>query len=144
MENIKIPETIGDLLAIFTEYVEHQRNRPLTIIEFQNYEKKLNEMSEGEFDKAKDIVNYSMERKIINFREPSKNYLNSKKQNIMSTRDIPDDELNIMFAKKSQMEIEEAVKNIRVEIFGNTEEYNKLSIKERQERRRLWRQKVLM
>ena len=101
-------------------------------------------MSEGEFDKAKDIVNYSMERKIINFREPSKNYLNSKKQNIMSTRDIPDDELNIMFAKKSQMEIEEAVKNIRVEIFGNTEEYNKLSIKERQERRRLWRQKVLM
>ena len=41
MENIKIPETIGDLLAIFTEYVEHQRNRPLTIIEFQNYEKKI-------------------------------------------------------------------------------------------------------
>ena len=144
MENIKTPETIGDLLALFTDYVEHQRNRPLTIIEFQNLEKKLNEMSEGEFDKAKDIVNYSMERKIINFREPSKNYLNSKKQNIMSTRDIPDDELNIMFAKKSQMEIEETVKDIRVEIFGNTEEYNKLSIKERQERRRLWRQKVLM
>jgi hypothetical protein len=144
MENIKTPETIGDLLAIFTEYVEHQRNRPLTIIEFQNYEKKLNEMSEGEFDKAKDIVNYSMERKIINFREPSKNYLNSKKQNIMSTRDIPDDELNIMFAKKSQMEIEEVVKEIRSEIFGSEDEYNKMSIKERQERRELWRQKVLM
>jgi hypothetical protein len=144
MENIKTPETIGDLLAIFTEYVEHQRNRPLTIIEFQNYEKKLNEMSEGEFDKAKDIVNYSMERKIINFREPSKNYLNSKKQNIMSTRDIPDDELNIMFAKKSQMEIEEVVKEIRTEIFGSEDEYNKMSIKERQERRELWRQKVLM
>lgn len=139
MENIKTPETIGDLLAIFTEYVEHQRNRPLTIIEFQNYEKKLNEMSEGEFDKAKDIVNYSMERKIINFREPSKNYLNSKKQNIMSTRDIPDDELNIMFAKKSQMEIEETVNDIRVEIFGSIDEYNKLSIEERQERRRRWR-----
>jgi hypothetical protein len=144
MENIKTPETIGDLLAIFTEYVEHQRNRPLTIIEFQNYEKKLNEMSEGEFDKAKDIVNYSMERKIINFREPSKNYLNSKKQNIMSTRDIPDDELNIMFDKKSQMEIEEVVKEIRSEIFGSEDEYNKMSIKERQERRELWRQKVLM
>lgn len=143
-EDIKAPETIQELLSIFTDYVEIQRGRPITIMEYQKYERQLNEMSDGEFEKAKDIINYSMERKIINFRMPSKNYLESKKQNIMKNINTPDDDLEKIFLQVSQKDIDKAVKDIRVEIFGNIEEYNKLSIEERQERRKLWRQKVLM
>lgn len=143
-EDIKAPETIQELLSIFTDYVEIQRGRPITIMEYQKYERQLNEMSDGDFEKARDIINYSMERKIINFRLPSKNYLESKRQNIMQNRNTPDDDLEKIFLQVSQKDIDKAVMNIRVEIFGSTEEYNKLSIKQRQERRRLWRQKVLM
>lgn len=143
-EDIKAPETIQELLSIFTDYVEIQRGRPITIMEYQKYERQLNEMSDGEFEKARDIINYSMERKIINLRLPSKNYLESQKQNIMQNRNTPDDDLEKIFLQVSQKDIDKAVKDIRVEIFGSTEEYNKLSIKQRQERRRLWRQKVLM
>lgn len=143
-EDIKAPETIQELLSIFTDYVEIQRGRPITIMEYQKYERQLNEMSDGEFEKARDIINYSMERKIINLRLPSKNYLESQKQNIMQNRNTPDDDLEKIFLQVSQKDIDKAVKYIRVEIFGSTEEYNKLSIKQRQERRRLWRQKVLM
>lgn len=138
-EDIKAPETIQELLSIFTDYVEIQRGRPITIMEYQKYERQLNEMSDGEFEKAKDIINYSMERKIINFRLPSKNYLESKRQNIMQNRNTPDDELERIFLQASQKDIDKAVKDIRVEIFGSIEEYNKLSIKQRQERRKLWR-----
>ena len=143
-EDIKAPETIQELLSIFTDYVEVQRGRPITIMEYQKYERQLNEMSDGEFEKARDIINYSMERKIINLRLPSKNYLESQRQNIMQNRNTPDDDLEKIFLQVSQKDIDKAVKDIRVEIFGSIEEYNKLSIKERQERRRLWRQKVLM
>lgn len=143
-EDIKAPETIQELLSIFTDYVEIQRGRPITIMEYQKYERQLNEMSDGEFEKARDIINYSMERKIINLRLPSKNYLESQRQNIMQNRNTPDDDLEKIFLQVSQKDIDKAVKDIRVEIFGSTEEYNKLSIKQRQERRRLWRQKVLM
>lgn len=143
-EDIKAPETIQELLSIFTDYVEIQRGRPITIMEYQKYERQLNEMSDGEFEKARDIINYSMERKIINLRLPSKNYLESQKQNIMQNRNTPDDDLEKIFLQVSQKDIDKAVKDIRVEIFGSTEEYNKLSIKQRQERRKLWRQKVLM
>lgn len=143
-EDIKAPETIQELVSIFTDYVEVQRGRPITIMEYQKYERQLNEMSDGDFEKAKDIINYSMERKIINFRLPSKNYLESKRQNIMQNRNTPDDDLEKIFLQVSQKDIDKAVMDIRVEIFGSIEEYNKLSIEERQERRRLWRQKVLM
>lgn len=143
-EDIKAPETIQELLSIFTDYVEIQRGRPITIMEYQKYERQLNEMSDGDFEKARDIINYSMERKIINLRLPSKNYLESQRQNIMQNRNTPDDDLEKIFLQVSQKDIDKAVKYIRVEIFGSTEEYNKLSIKQRQERRRLWRQKVLM
>lgn len=143
-EDIKAPETIQELLSIFTDYVEIQRGRPITIMEYQKYERQLNEMSDGDFEKARDIINYSMERKIINFRLPSKNYLESKRQNIMQNRNTPDDDLEKIFLQVSQKDIDKAVKEIRSEIFGSEDEYNKLSIKERQERRRLWRQKVLM
>lgn len=143
-EDIKAPETIQELLSIFTDYVEIQRGRPITIMEYQKYERQLNEMSDGDFEKARDIINYSMERKIINLRLPSKNYLESQRQNIMQNRNTPDDDLEKIFLQVSQKDIDKAVKDIRVEIFGSTEEYNKLSIKQRQERRRLWRQKVLM
>ena len=143
-EDIKAPETIQELLSIFVDYVEIQRGRPVTILEFQKYEKQLNEMSDGDFEKARDIINYSMERKIINFRLPSKNYLESKRQNIMQNRNTPDDDLEKIFLQVSQKDIDKAVMDIRVEIFGSIDEYNKLSIKQRQERRRLWRQKVLM
>lgn len=143
-EDIKAPETIQELVSIFTDYVEVQRGRPITIMEYQKYERQLNEMSDGEFEKAKDIINYSMERKIINFRLPSKNYLESKRQNIMQNRNTPDDDLEKIFLQVSQKDIDKAVKEIRSEIFGSKDEYNKLSIKQRQERRRLWRQKVLM
>ena len=143
-EDIKAPETIQELVSIFTDYVEVQRGRPITIMEYQKYERQLNEMSDGNFEKARDIINYSMERKIINFRLPSKNYLESKRQIIMQNRNTPDDDLEKIFLQVSQKDIDKAVKDIRVEIFGSIEEYNKLSIEERQERRRLWRQKVLM
>jgi len=143
-EDIKAPETIQELVSIFTDYVEVQRGRPITIMEYQKYERQLNEMSDGDFEKARDIINYSMERKIINFRLPSKNYLESKRQIIMQNRNTPDDDLEKIFLQVSQKDIDKAVKDIRVEIFGSIEEYNKLSIEERQERRRLWRQKVLM
>lgn len=143
-EDIKAPETIQELVSIFTDYVEVQRGRPITIMEYQKYERQLNEMSDGDFEKAKDIINYSMERKIINFRLPSKNYLESKRQNIMQNRNTPDDDLEKIFLQVSQKDIDKAVMDIRVEIFGSIEEYNKLSIEKRQERRRLWRQKVLM
>ncbi|WP_288887426.1 hypothetical protein [uncultured Eubacterium sp.] len=143
-EDIKAPETIQELVSIFTDYVEVQRGRPITIMEYQKYERQLNEMSDGDFEKARDIINYSMERKIINFRLPSKNYLESKRQNIMQNRNTPDDDLEKIFLQVSQKDIDKAVKDIRVEIFDSIEEYNKLSIEERQERRKLWRQKVLM
>ena len=143
-EDIKAPETIQELLSIFTDYVEVQRGRPITIMEYQKYERQLNEMSDGEFEKARDIINYSMERKIINLRLPSKNYLESQRQNIMQNRNTPDDDLEKIFLQVSQKDIDKAVKEIRFEIFGSEDEYNKLSIKQRQERRRLWRQKVLM
>lgn len=143
-EDIKAPETIQELVSIFTDYVEIQRGRPITIMEYQKYERQLNEMSDGDFDKARDIINYSMERKIINLRLPSKNYLESQRQNIMQNRNTPDDELERIFLQVSQKDIDKAVKNIRVEIFGSIDEYNNMSIKQRQERRRLWRQKVLM
>lgn len=143
-EDIKTPETIQELVSIFTDYVEVQRGRPITIMEYQKYERQLNEMSDGDFEKARDIINYSMERKIINFRLPSKNYLESKRQNIMQNRNTPDDDLEKIFLQVSQKDIDKAVMDIRVEIFGSIEEYNKLSIEKRQERRRLWRQKVLM
>lgn len=143
-EDIKAPETIQELVSIFTDYVEVQRGRPITIMEYQKYERQLNEMSDGDFEKARDIINYSMERKIINFRLPSKNYLESKRQNIMQNRNTPDDDLEKIFLQVSQKDIDKAVMDIRVEIFGSIEEYNKLSIEKRQERRRLWRQKVLM
>ena len=143
-EDIKAPETIQELLSIFTDYVEVQRGRPITIMEYQKYERQLNEMSDGEFEKARDIINYSMERKIINLRLPSKNYLESQRQNIMQNRNTPDDDLEKIFLQVSQKDIDKAVKEIRSEIFGSEDEYNKLSIKQRQERRRLWRQKVLM
>lgn len=143
-EDIKAPETIQELVSIFTDYVEVQRGRPITIMEYQKYERQLNEMSDGDFEKARDIINYSMERKIINFRLPSKNYLESKRQNIMQNRNTPDDDLEKIFLQVSQKDIDKAVKEIRSEIFGSEDEYNKLSIKQRQERRKLWRQKVLM
>lgn len=143
-EDFKAPETIQELVSIFTDYVEVQRGRPITIMEYQKYERQLNEMSDGDFEKAKDIINYSMERKIINFRLPSKNYLESKRQNIMQNRNTPDDDLEKIFLQVSQKDIDKAVMDIRVEIFGSIEEYNKLSIEERQGRRKLWRQKVLM
>lgn len=143
-EDFKAPETIQELVSIFTDYVEVQRGRPITIMEYQKYERQLNEMSDGDFEKARDIINYSMERKIINFRLPSKNYLESKRQNIMQNRNTPDDDLEKIFLQVSQKDIDKAVMDIRVEIFGSIEEYNKLSIEKRQERRRLWRQKVLM
>lgn len=143
-EDIKAPETIQELVSIFTDYVEVQRGRPITIMEYQKYERQLNEMSDGEFEKARDIINYSMERKIINLRLPSKNYLESQRQNIMQNRNTPDDDLEKIFLQVSQKDIDKAVKEIRSEIFGSKDEYNKLSIKQRQERRRLWRQKVLM
>lgn len=143
-EDIKAPETIQELVSIFTDYVEVQRGRPITIMEYQKYERQLNEMSDGDFEKAKDIINYSMERKIINFRLPSKNYLESKRQNIMQNRNTPDDDLEKIFLQVSQKDIDKAVMDIRVEIFDSIEEYNKLSIEERQGRRKLWRQKVLM
>lgn len=143
-EDIKAPETIQELVSIFTDYVEVQRGRPITIMEYQKYERQLNEMSDGEFEKARDIINYSMERKIINLRLPSKNYLESQRQNIMQNRNTPDDDLEKIFLQVSQKDIDKAVKEIRSEIFGSEDEYNKLSIKQRQERRRLWRQKVLM
>jgi hypothetical protein len=143
-EDIKAPETIQELVSIFTDYVEVQRGRPITIMEYQKYERQLNEMSDGDFEKARDIINYSMERKIINFRLPSKNYLESKRQIIMQNRNTPDDDLEKIFLQVSQKDIDKAVMDIRVEIFGSIEEYNKLSIEERQGRRKLWRQKVLM
>lgn len=143
-EDFKAPETIQELVSIFTDYVEVQRGRPITIMEYQKYERQLNEMSDGDFEKAKDIINYSMERKIINFRLPSKNYLESKRQNIMQNRNTPDDDLEKIFLQVSQKDIDKAVMDIRVEIFDSIEEYNKLSIEERQGRRKLWRQKVLM
>lgn len=143
-EDIKAPETIQELVSIFTDYVEVQRGRPITIMEYQKYERQLNEMSDGEFEKARDIINYSMERKIINLRLPSKNYLESQRQNIMQNRNTPDDDLEKIFLQVSQKDIDKAVKEIRSEIFGSEDEYNKLSIKQRQERRRLCRQKVLM
>ncbi|HAV89723.1 MAG TPA: hypothetical protein DCW44_00375 [Eubacterium sp.] len=143
-EDIKAPETIQELVSIFTDYVEVQRGRPITIMEYQKYERQLNEMSDGNFEKARDIINYSMERKIINFRLPSKNYLESKRQIIMQNRNTPDDDLEKIFLQVSQKDIDKAVKDIRVEIFDSIEEYNKLSIEERQGRRKLWRQKVLM
>lgn len=141
-EDIKAPETIQELVSIFTDYVEVQRGRPITIMEYQKYERQLNEMSDGDFEKARDIINYSMERKIINFRLPSKNYLESKRQNIMQNRNTPDDELERIFLQASQKDIDKAVKDIRVEIFGSIDEYNNMSIKQRQERRKLWRQTI--
>lgn len=141
-EDIKAPETIQELVSIFTDYVEVQRGRPITIMEYQKYERQLNEMSDGDFEKARDIINYSMERKIINFRLPSKNYLESKRQNIMQNRNTPDDELEKIFLQVSQKDIDKAVKDIRVEIFGSIDEYNNMSIKQRQERRKLWRQTI--
>lgn len=142
MEEIKVPETIQDLLSLFVNYVENQRQRPMTIIELQNYEKKLNELSNGDFEKARDIVNYSMDRKIINFREPSKNYMQTKKQMVMNNRNIPDDDLEALLVSKSQSQIIKAVEQIRSEIFGD--EFNKLSLEQRQEKRRMWRRKWQM
>lgn len=142
MEEIKVPETIQDLLSLFVNYVENQRQRPMTIIELQNYEKKLNELSNGDFEKARDIVNYSMDRKIVNFREPSKNYMQTKKQMVMNNRNIPDDDLEALLVSKSQSQIIKAVEQIRSEIFGD--EFNKLSLEQRQEKRRMWRRKWQM
>lgn len=142
MEEIKVPKTMQDLLSLFVNYVENQRRRPMTIIELQNYEKKLNELSNGDFEKARDIVNYSMDRKIINFREPSKNYMQTKKQMVMNNRNIPDDDLEALLVSKSQSQISKAVEQIRSEIFGD--EFNKLSLEQRQEKRRMWRRKWQM
>ena len=134
-----------DLLQKFIDYWESTAGRLMKPNELAEARNTLEKLSDGSLRMAEAIVNQTIEKKWAKlYRLQDKQLEFEIKNNSMVNKDrnTPDDELEKIFLQASQKDIDKAVKEIRVEIFGSIDEYNNMSIKQRQERRKLWRQTI--
>lgn len=133
-----------DLLQKFIDYWESTSGRLMKPNELAEAKNTLEKLSDGSLRMAEAIVEQSIEKKWAKLYRLQDKQKEFEIKNSSINRQVPDDEIERQLLERSQKDIDKAVKDIRVEIFGSIDEYNNMSIKQRQERRRLWRQKVLM
>lgn len=133
-----------NLLQRFIDYWESTAGKLMTPNQLFETRQTLERLSEGSLRLAEAIVEQSIEKKWAKLYRLQDKQKEFEIKNSSINRQVPDDEIERQLLERSQKDIDKAVKDIRVEIFGSIDEYNNMSIKQRQERRRLWRQKVLM
>ena len=132
-------DSFEDLLQKFIDYWENTAGSLMTPNMLFETRKTLEKLSEGNLRLAEAIVEQSIEKKwakLYRLQDKQKEF--EIKNSSMVNRLVPDDEIERQLLERSQEKINKAVKDIRIEIFGSIDEYNKMSIKERQERRRKW------
>ena len=145
MEGIYISDLMKyeDLLQKFINYKENISGKLMTPQELNEARQSLEKLSEGNIELAEAIVKQSIEKrwaKLYRLQDKQKEF--EIKNNSMVNRDRPNDDLEVILLKKSQSQISDAVKRIRSEMFGD--DFDKLSLDERQQKRKEWRRRWQM
>lgn len=146
LSDIPDDDPFEDLIQKFVDYFERQGGKLMTPKELDDTRRSLEHLSEGSLRLAEAIVNQSIEKKwkkLYRLQDKQLDFEIRNSSMVNKDRVTPDDELEKIFLQASQKDIDKAVKEIRSEIFGSEDEYNKLSIRERQERRKMWRQNLM-
>ncbi|MCR5629873.1 hypothetical protein [Eubacterium sp.] len=139
LSDIPDDDPFEDLIQKFVDYFEKQGGKLMTPSQLFETRKTLERLSEGSLRLAEAIVEQSIEKKWAKLYRLQDKQKEFEIKNSSINRQVADDEIERQLREASQKEIDKAVNDIRVEIFGSIDEYNKLSIEERQERRRRWR-----